>query len=73
MEEPMRSLTAYPCHYCGAHFCPDHGNSKQVRSEYDGRLDTILVCDECLSSIAGGANRANIKEFATLIMRMAGE
>jgi hypothetical protein len=73
MEMAMcAQLNAYQCRYCQKYFC-DGIQELYVRSEYDGRMDTEIVCDECHAKIAGGANRANIKEFATLIMRMAGE
>jgi hypothetical protein len=68
MEEAMAlQMNAYPCHYCGNHFCPDHDNEKKVASEYDGRLDTILVCDRCCKILAGELHRRNSEGLATII------
>jgi hypothetical protein len=69
----MAQLNAYPCHYCGDHFCPDHDNLKKVRNEFDGELDEILVCDRCCEILAGEIDRINAEKFTTLIMRMGGE
>jgi hypothetical protein len=66
----MAQINAYPCHYCGKHFCPDYDNEKQVRNECSGELDTILVCDRCCSILTGELHHSNVSKLATLIMRM---
>jgi hypothetical protein len=69
VEEAMcAQINAYPCHYCQKHFCPDYDNEKHVRSDYDGRLDTIMVCDDCCKILAGELER---REFTTIIHRGA--
>jgi hypothetical protein len=67
----MAQINAYPCHYCGNHFCPDHDNVKKVRNEFDGELEDILVCDRCCDILAGELHRLNAEGLATIIHRGA--
>jgi hypothetical protein len=60
----------YECHYCGK---PDHLKEELFPSEYDGRLDTILVCNRptcrALYEKDTDASAVNIEGLATLIER----
>jgi ribosomal protein L37AE/L43A len=65
-----QQLEAYPCRYCQKYFC-EGIKELYVRSDYDGRMDTEIVCDKCHADIAGGAHRLNAEGLATVIHRWA--